>query len=209
MCIELVIFVREIIYMELGVDNVFSKLINVTIPDSVTSIENNAFAGRSGVTSITIPNSVTSLVLNVFFGGTVLTSVTIPDSVTSIGNYAFSGCTGLTSVTIPNSVTSIGDCAFNGCVSLTEVFTNNLCRYENAFRIKVMRKNGLLTKYNSECDVHECAICYNNFEENEDILILECFHNSCIEKKDNCSIYRHPIECSTSDLKIKFIPIIL
>ncbi len=94
---------------------------NTTIPNSVTSIGDWAFASCSGLTSVTIPNSVTSIGGYAFSGCSGLTSVTIPNSVTSIGGYAFSGCSGLTSVTIPNSVTSIGGYAFSGCSGLTSV----------------------------------------------------------------------------------------
>ena len=67
------------------------------------------------MTSVTIPNSVTSIGDEAFSYCSGLTSVTIPNSVTSIGKWAFSGCSGLTSVTIGNSVTWIGDEAFWGC----------------------------------------------------------------------------------------------
>jgi len=98
----------------------------VTIPSSigglpVTSIGNNAFFNRSGLTSVTIPNSVTRIGEYAFYNCYLLTSVTIPNSVTSIGNNAFSRCSGLTSVTIPNSVTSIGYTAFDQCTGLTSV----------------------------------------------------------------------------------------
>ena len=73
----------------------------------------------TGLTSVVIPNSVTSIGNNAFSDCTGLTSVKIPNSVTSIGNYAFLGCTGLTSIVIPNSVTTIGWNAFNACESLT------------------------------------------------------------------------------------------
>ena len=68
------------------------------------------YKGSSSV--VVIPDSVTSIGDDAFWGCTGLTRVTIPDSVTSIGDYAFSGCNGLTSITIPNSVTSIGVEAF-------------------------------------------------------------------------------------------------
>ena len=84
---------------------------HVTIPNSVTSIGDEAFR-ECGLTSITIPNSVTSIGDNAFDGCSGLTSITIPNSVTSIGKLAFYNCGGLTSVTIPNSVTSIGSSAF-------------------------------------------------------------------------------------------------
>ena len=52
----------------------------------------NIFSGCSGLTSITIPNSVTSIGNDAFQWCSGLTSVTIPNSVTSIGSSAFSKC---------------------------------------------------------------------------------------------------------------------
>ena len=88
---------------------------DVTIPNSVTSIEDYAFSGCSGLTSVTIGNGVTSIGHDAFSGCSGLTSVTIGNGVTSIGDYAFSSCSRLTSVTIPDSVTDIGWSAFSGC----------------------------------------------------------------------------------------------
>ncbi len=98
---------------------------NTIIPNSVTSIGEDAFYGCTDLTSVTIPNSVTSIGDRAFGNCSGLTSFTIPNSVTSIGNSAFSGCSGLTSFTIGNSVTTIGDNAFNGCRGLTSVIIPN------------------------------------------------------------------------------------
>ncbi len=103
-----------------------TSLISVTIPNSVTSIGEQAFYGCSSLTSVSIPNSVTSISIGeaAFYDCSSLTSANIGNGVTSIGNYAFSGCSSLTSVDIPNSVTSIGTGAFFGCSSLTTLNYN-------------------------------------------------------------------------------------
>ena len=96
------------------------SLQSVTIPNSVKSIGNMAFSGCESLQSITIPNSVTSIGDDAFRWCKSLQSVTIPNSVKSIGNGAFSSCDSLQSVTIPNSVTNIGHDAFWNCTHLDE-----------------------------------------------------------------------------------------
>lgn len=80
----------------------------VVIPDTITSISAQAFAGCKTLTSITIPDSVTAIGMGAFRGCRKLRSITIPDSVTDFGYsdfagyFTFKGCSGLTSVTIRN-----------------------------------------------------------------------------------------------------------
>lgn len=87
---------------------------------SVTSIGEDAFY-KSGITSVTIPNSVTSISENAFLDCHQLEFVTIGNSVKSIGESAFEYCSGLMSVAIPNSVSSIGRHAFWGCSGLVSM----------------------------------------------------------------------------------------
>ena len=68
------------------------------------------------IIDLVIPENVTSIGDYAFIGYAALSTVTIPNSVTSIGSAAFRDCSGLTSVTIPNSVSSIGNFAFRGCI---------------------------------------------------------------------------------------------
>jgi hypothetical protein len=96
-----------------------------TIPNSVTTIKEVAFALCQGLTSITIPNSVTTIEEWAFNECRDLASIVIPNSVTTIGKYAFAYCDGLTSVTLPNTIISIEDGVFADCDRLTSVTIPN------------------------------------------------------------------------------------
>ena len=91
-----------------------------SIPNSVITIGEGAFAGCSAITSVTIPTSVTTISVAAF-AESAITSVTIPNSVTTIGEEAFLACPYITTVTIPKSVTSIGELTFEACESLTSI----------------------------------------------------------------------------------------
>jgi hypothetical protein len=92
---------------------VVNNLTNVTIPDTVTTIEEGAF-GAAGLTSVTIPYGVTNIGEEAFSSCGNLTNANIPESVTTIGQAAF-GSSGLTSLTIPSSVTNLAGEAFFSC----------------------------------------------------------------------------------------------
>ena len=97
---------------------------NTTIPNSVTSIGDDAFWCCSRLTSVTIGNSVTTIGIRAFYNCSGLTSVTIPNSVTSIGYGAFGGCSGLTSVTVDKNNGTYD--SRDNCNAIIKTSTNKL-----------------------------------------------------------------------------------
>ena len=96
-----------------------SKIQSVTIPQSVTSIGDSAFAGCHNLNSLTINDAATSIESWAFAECPLNTTLSLGKNIKTIGDYAFYDCRDLTSVTIPQSVTSIGAHAFGSCISLT------------------------------------------------------------------------------------------
>ena len=76
-------------------------------------------SGKSG--PFTLPDSVSRIGNDAFAGCIVLTGVNIGSSVTTIGSSAFIGCTGLTGATIGSGVTTIFSSAFSGCTGLRTI----------------------------------------------------------------------------------------
>ena len=96
---------------------------NTRIPNSVTSIEREAFWDCSGLISIEIPNSVTVIGELAFCRCMKLKSVIMSDSVTYIGAWAFAS-TNITSIVIPENIDSIGLGALAYCSKLNSVTWN-------------------------------------------------------------------------------------
>lgn len=112
-----------------GVKSIYNQafedcsITSVIIPDTVTTISDQAFSSCTKLTSITLPSGITSLGFCIFKSCTALENITIPASVQTIGSSTFSGCTSLETVTFEasSSLTSIGSSAFNGCSSLSSI----------------------------------------------------------------------------------------
>ena len=77
------------------------------------------------MTKLTLPNSVTSIADDAFSGCSGLTKLTLPSRVASIGRWAFYGCSGLTELTLSNSLVSIGGNAFSWCSGLEKIMVES------------------------------------------------------------------------------------
>ena len=114
-------------------DYSFSKskeLESVTIPDSVTIIDESAFYDCQNLSSVIVGKSVNEIRSSAFKGCKKLISISLPQSVSSIGNQAFE-YSGLTSIIIPDNVSEINEFAFYGCKSLSSVILGNSIKIIN------------------------------------------------------------------------------
>ena len=96
-----------------------TSITSIVIPNSVTSIADNAFGGCTNLKKVELN---TTTVENWFSGYTSIKEIVTGSSVTSIAGGAFSGCTNLASLTVGSKVASIGTNAFNGCGNIVKVF---------------------------------------------------------------------------------------
>ena len=89
-----------------------AAVVEVKIPDTVTSIGDYAFAGCTELTSITLPEGTLTLGTAAFQGCTKLETINVGKALTTIGNYAFMNCPVLTDIALPATLEKIGDYAF-------------------------------------------------------------------------------------------------
>ena len=88
---------------------------------TVTCIGRGSFSQCSKTKNVIIPNTVTTIDHEAF-RECGLVSINIPNSVTKINSMAFYDCVNITLVIIPNSVNYIGGSVFTGCDKLMEIF---------------------------------------------------------------------------------------
>ncbi len=92
----------------------------ITIPNSITKINDYALYFCKQISKVEMLEGVTSIGAYAFYECKSLTNLLIPNSVTSIGDYAFYYCNNL-NIVLPNSLTYIGDHSLSGCYYLTNI----------------------------------------------------------------------------------------
>jgi len=91
------------------------------IKEGTVVVTKKSLKGRTDWEQISIPDTVRIIEDEAFEFCIQLTQIILPHSVTRIGDYAFAYCESLQSITIPDSVTCIGHCAFVNCNSLQSI----------------------------------------------------------------------------------------
>lgn len=98
-----------------------AKLSNITLPDGLISIGDNAFEKCTNLENIIIPSSVTDMYTEIFKDCTSLRSAVLPEGRININYGTFYNCSSLESIKLPSSVQYIRGEAFYGCKSLKTV----------------------------------------------------------------------------------------
>ena len=111
-----------------------------------------------GCKNTVIPNSITTILDEAFRECTELRYLSIPNSVTKIGYMAFNGCTNLNSIIIPDSVLSIWGYSFDYCFELNKILIKNPncdfidCRYFNKTTVFYGHENSTAQSYAEKND---------------------------------------------------------
>ncbi len=114
-----------------------SQISSVTLPSSLKSIGDYAFAGIETLEKVTFNDGLESIGKASFYDCKNLKTIDLPTKLVSIGHYAF-GSTGLTKLTTPNNLKSIGDYAF-AYNQITSVTLSDSISHVGAYAFHVER----------------------------------------------------------------------
>ena len=105
-----------------------SDLTSIVLPNSITTIGDDAFSNSSYLTSVNLPDSLVSLGARAFSNvnnAGKLTSINIPAGLSILEVNVFKGQSRLVSVTIPSNITLIRASVFENCTSLKYVYVES------------------------------------------------------------------------------------
>ena len=96
------------------------KVESFVVPQTVTWIGGEAFAGNEHIVSVELPDTA-KIINGLFCDCKKLEKVKFPDNLTSIPSNMFWGCTSLKTIEIPSGIKEIDDCVFHDCTSLKSI----------------------------------------------------------------------------------------
>lgn len=97
-----------------------TKITEIDLPQTVTTIGVHAFGSCEELETASIPTSAVNLSSSIFAYCTKLTSVTfsVDSPLTELPAAMFNGCTSLTNINIPKNVVKLGNNIFSNCIAL-------------------------------------------------------------------------------------------
>ena len=98
------------------------KIVHVSLPNSVKTIEDEAFKDATDLRSIELGDSIVTIGASAFENCWLLDNITVPGTVTSLGQRAFATCWHLTHLDLSGtSINEIGEETFGACLNLETV----------------------------------------------------------------------------------------
>lgn len=102
---------------------------------TVIRIAEDAFKGKTAMTSVSIPDSVLSIECGAFSDCTALENVNLEEGLLSIGAGAFKNCSSLKGIALPDSLTEINESAFRASGLESIAIPENITQLKaNTFR---------------------------------------------------------------------------
>ncbi len=100
-----------------------NNLTSLQLNDGLETIGNYAFSGSKDLSAspVVIPQSVTSIGDNAFYNCDQMASFTFPESLSTLGTYVLAGCDNLQTVVFPRNMTVIPRSTCEGCKKLANV----------------------------------------------------------------------------------------
>ena len=163
----------------------YGSISSVILPATLQIIGEDAFNG-STITSITIPRSVTTIENGAFQNSRNLTTVTFEDnnSLLTIGERAFAQCGNLTALDFEKSqLKTIGDNAFNNCSNLISLTVPNSL-------ISMGVNIGFLRLGKLDYNIDENGVYYLGNETNPYVILVDArdFSGGEYTVKDGCKV---------------------
>ena len=169
-----------------------TSLKEIDLPQSIISIDSDAFSHCSSLKVIDVPPNIESINQSVFSACTSLTCVNLQQKITALYAYAFQDCISLKSITLHEGITLIGYNCFLNCTSLKSIIIPSTVKFieKNAFErmildeatinynfdfadiqfyktnVKQLTINGIVEKcsYNSKLlSIDKIIYCHNSF----------------------------------------------
>lgn len=124
-----------------------NAMASITLPNSVTELENYAFQGCSALTNITFSTTLLQLGSSTFAACSSLVSVTLPTGFRTIGSNTFIDCSSLETLYIPASTSIIGGNVFMNCGKLNIVVDANNQTFKSVDGVLFNKAGSKLIEY--------------------------------------------------------------
>lgn len=122
-----------------------NNLSGVTIPATVTRIEDYAFQSCNFLRTVSLPESLVHIGQGAFSGCGILQSIVIPTRIRELYSYTFRYCYALESVTFPDSLQKINYSCFSSCTSLQSVTIPDAVRYIDGYAFSSCKRLKTIT----------------------------------------------------------------